>query len=346
MQFGIIGAGMIAEFHAKAIAAISGARLVAIFARRKDVGDDFSARHGCTAYSDLQAFLAHPDLQVVTICTPSGAHLEPVIAAAAAGKHIICEKPLEVTVDRIDEMIDACDHAGVGLAGIFPRRFSPAVSHLKKAIVDGRFGRISLVEATIKWWRTQAYYDSGAWRGTWDLDGGGALMNQSIHTIDLLLHLMGDADSIQADAALRAHRDIEVEDTAAAIMRFEGGALGVVQGSTACWSANGHPAEIQICGDHGSVFMSDDKFRVWEFADETSADQCIRTEFGLANGSPGAGAADPSAIDFSGHQRNFEDAISAFSAGRPPLVDGKEARRAVALIQAIYKAAHAQSSAA
>lgn len=330
MRFGIIGAGMIAEFHAKAIAAISGASLEAIYARRGDAAGELAERHDCAAYSDLGAFLAHPDLEIVTICTPSGAHLEPVIAAARAGKHVICEKPLEVTVDRIDKMIAACDDAGVGLAGIFPRRFNPATSHLKAAVDSGRFGRISLVEATIKWWRTQAYYDSGAWRGTWDLDGGGALMNQSIHTIDLLVHLMGDADHVQADAALRAHNDIEVEDTAAAIIWFQGGALGIVQGSTACWSSGGHPAEIHICGEHGSVFMSDDKFRVWELAEESSTDQDIRMEFSA--GGAGAGAADPSAIDFSGHQRNFEDALSAFRDGRKASVDGHEARRSVALI--------------
>lgn len=339
MRLGIIGAGMIAEFHAKAIAAIDGASLAAVYARRSDAGETLAGRHHCTPYNDLDEFLHHPDLEAVTICTPSGAHLEPVIAAAAAGKHVICEKPLEVSAERIDTMIATCAEAGVGLAGIFPRRFSSAVTHLKSAIDAGRFGRISLVEAKIKWWRPQSYYDSGAWRGTWELDGGGALMNQSIHTIDLLLHLMGDPEHIQAEAALIAHTGIEVEDTAAALMRFPCGALGVIQGSTACWSADGHPAEIQICGEHGSVFMSDDRFRVWEFSEETAADDDIRTQFGLTAGQAGAGAADPAAIDFTGHQRNFEDALAAFQAGRPPSVDGAEARRAVALIQKIYKAA-------
>jgi len=339
VRLGIIGTGMIAAFHAKAIAAMDDAELVAAYARRSDVAEQFGATYGCAAYSDLDEFLAQDDLDAVTICTPSGAHLEPVKAAAAAGKHVICEKPLEVTVERVDEMIAVCERAGVGLAGIFPRRFSPATSVLKQAVDAGRFGRISLAEATIKWWRTQEYYDSGAWRGTWNLDGGGALMNQSIHTIDLLLHLMGDAQNVQADMGLLAHSGIEVEDTAAAIMRFEGGALGVIQGSTACWSAAGHPAEIQICGDRGSVFMSDDKFRVWEFADDTPEDAEIRATYSIDAGSAGAGAADPSAIDFSGHQRNFEDALAAFREGRAPLVDGSEGRRAVALIQDIYTAA-------
>tara|TARA_Y100001934_G_scaffold142603_1_gene171508 strand:- start:2929 stop:3543 length:615 start_codon:yes stop_codon:yes gene_type:complete len=187
----------------------------------------------------------------------------------------------------------------------------------------GRFGRISLVEATIKWWRSQEYYDSGAWRGTWELDGGGALLNQSIYTIDPLLHFMGDAHNAQADAALIAHNGIEFEDTAAAIMRFDCGALGIIQGSTACWSASGHPAGIQICGDRGLVFMSDDRFRVWEISDETAGDDETREAYKIDASSAGAGAADPSAIDFSGHQRNFYDAIAAFREGRAPSVDGR-----------------------
>ena len=337
MHLGIIGAGMISDFHARAIVAMEGVELAAVYARRPEAASALAGRFGCAAYSDLDAFLAHPGLQAVTICTPSGAHLEPVLAAAKAGKHVICEKPLEVTVERVDEMVAACESSGVGLAGIFPRRFNPATKLLKHAIEAGRFGRISLAEANIKWWRTQAYYDSGAWRGTWALDGGGALMNQGIHTIDLLLHLMGDVVRVQADAGLLAHSGIEVEDTAAAILRFESGAIGIVQGSTACWSGEGHPAEIQICGERGSVFMSGDSFRVWEFTDETPADQDIREKFAV--GGIAAGAADPAAIDFGWHQRNFEDAISAFKEGRQPSVDGREARRAVELIQRIYQAA-------
>ena len=187
----------------------------------------------------------------------------------------------------------------------------------------------------------QSYYDSGAWRGTWALDGGGALMNQSIHTVDLLLHIMGDVDTVRAETRLIAHEGIEVEDTATAMLTFKNGALGTVQASTACWSAAGHPAEIQICGEHGSVFMTDDRFKVWEFANETDADTRIRDTFGLSADVAGAGAADPSAIDFSWHQRNFEDVTAALQAGRAPAIDGVEARRAVALIEAIYASAKA-----
>lgn len=339
LRFGIIGAGMIAEFHARAIAAMADAELVAVQARRGEAAEAFAQRHGCTAFGDLDAFLRHDPLDIVTICTPSGAHLEPTLAAAAAGKHVICEKPLEVTAARVDEMIAACQQAGVILAGIFPRRFNRSTELLKAAVDEGRFGTIVMADAYVKWWRTQDYYDSGAWRGSWALDGGGALMNQSIHTIDLLLHVMGDVRHVRAQTRLAAHDNIEVEDVAVAMLEFENGAFGVIQGATACWSKEGHAAEIQICGSAGSVFMADDKFRVWEFRDGRAEDADVVAAHGLAAEVAGAGAADPGAIDFTWHQRNFEDAVAALRGGSRPRVDGAEGRRAVALIRAIYDSA-------
>ncbi len=341
LGFGIMGLGMIARFHALALEAMGDADLVASYSREQSKADAFAAEHGGTGYGDMDGFLAHPGLDVVIICTPSGAHLEPTLAAAKAGKHVVCEKPLEVTTARIDQMIAACDAAGVLLAGIFPRRFNPATALLKRAVEEGRFGRINLADAYVKWWRTQDYYDSGAWRGTWALDGGGALMNQSIHTIDLLLHVMGDARSVRAETRLIAHEGIEVEDTAVAMLEFANGALGVIQGTTASWSADGHPAEVQVTGSEGSVFLSDDRFRVWEFREAREDDARIRTEFALGANAEGAGAADPSSIDFRWHQRNLEDVVSALREGRPSLVNGPEARRSVALIEAIYQSASA-----
>jgi predicted dehydrogenase len=210
---------------------------------------------------------------------------------------------------------------------------------LKRAVDDGRFGTIVFADAYVKWWRTQEYYDSGAWRGTWALDGGGALMNQSIHTIDLLLYVMGDVRHVRAQSRLAAHDNIEVEDVAVAMLEFENGAFGVIQGSTACWSGEGHAAEIQICGSAGSVFMADDRFRVWEFHQPHEDDAQILEEHGLHAAVAGAGAADPKAIDFKWHQRNFEDAATAICTGQRPRIDGAEGRRAVALIRAVYGSA-------
>ena len=191
----------------------------------------------------------------------------------------------------------------------------------------------------MKWYRTQAYYDSGAWRGTWALDGGGALMNQSIHLVDQLIYLAGDVASVCASTACLAHEGIEVEDTAVAILEFKNGARGVIQGSTACWSSTGHPAEIQMSGDQGSVFLADEKFRVWDFAETAPEDELVHAEMMQGSVTKGLGANDPKAINFEGHKRNFEDVVTAIREGRTPRVDGREARRAVALICAIYESA-------
>ena len=226
--FGIVGCGMIAKFHARAIAEITGAKLVACYNRTTPKAEALAAEFGGQAYTDLDAMLAREDLQIVTVCSPSGAHMEPTLAAARAGKHVIVEKPLDVTLERCDAMIRACEEAGVKLATIFPSRFHRSSQLLKQAVEAGRFGKLTLGDAYVKWFRTQKYYDSGAWRGTWQFDGGGALMNQAIHSVDLLLWLMGDVVEVSAYTTLLAHERIEVEDVAIATLRFKSGALGVI----------------------------------------------------------------------------------------------------------------------
>lgn len=329
---------MIAKFHAKAIQAMNGGKLGAIYARNPEKASALGKEFNCKSYSNLDEFLNDETIEIVTIATPSGAHLEPTIAAAEAGKHIICEKPLEVTPDRISKMIEVCEKEKVTLAGIFNRRFNPAVEALKNAVEKGRFGRLTLVDAQIKWFRTQEYYDSGQWRGTWELDGGGALMNQSVHTIDLLLYFVGNVKRVSATMACLTHENIEVEDTAVAILEFENGARGVVQGSTSCWSSTGHPAEIQLCGSEGSVFIQDEKFRVWDFKNPNSEDEEIKKNL-MSGSEKGLGANDPGAINFLGHQRNFEDVVEAIETGRKPLITGEEAMKSVVLIDAIYRSA-------
>ena len=337
--FGIVGCGMIADFHAKAIEDMKGGHLACVFSRSKTNANRVAKAFGCASYQDYKSFLAHPGLDIVAIATPSGAHLEPVVQAAKAGKHIVCEKPLEVTLERVDRMIRACDETGVMLAGIFPRRFNEATITFKKAVDTGRLGKVTLADAYVKWYRTQKYYDSGEWRGTWLLDGGGALMNQSIHTIDLLYYLAGDVDSVCAYADRTIHEGIETEDNAVAIVRFKSGALGVIEGSTSCFSPTGHPAEVHMCGAEGSIFMRDDKFTVWDFKKKKPVDKKITQRFRAQLGEAGAGAADPSTIDYSGHQKNFEDAVRSLRTGKKPLIDGKEARKSIEIILAIYRSA-------
>ncbi len=202
LGFGIIGCGMISSFHARAIADVRGAKLVGGYDALPAAADKLASGFGCKAYYRLKDMLADPAINVVTIGTPSGAHLEPAVAAARAGKHVIVEKPLEITLRRCDKIIDECEKAGVALSTIFPSRFHAASRELKRAVDQGRFGRLTLGDAIVKWYRTQAYYDSGAWRGTWRLDGGGALMNQAIHSVDLLAWLMGPVAEVRAQTAL------------------------------------------------------------------------------------------------------------------------------------------------
>lgn len=337
-KIAIIGAGMIADFHAKAIRDIPNAKLAAVYGRTLTKAEVIAERYQCQPYDDIDELLALEELDVVTIATPSGAHLEPVLKAAKAGKHILCEKPLEVSIPRIQEMIDVCQASGIVLGGIFNRRYNPAVRLLKEAIEKDRFGKIAIADAQIKWYRTQEYYDSGKWRGTWKLDGGGALMNQAIHTIDLLQYLMGDIESLSGVVSTIAHEGIEVEDTAVAILKFKNGALGSIQASTACWSKNGHPAMISISGNKGSVFLSDDKFTVWEFKDVQKDDmEILNNSMNIDSG--GLGANDPNAINHQGHVKNISAFLESIENNRVPEINGAEAMKSVKIIKAIYESA-------
>ena len=211
--FGIVGCGMISNFHAQAIAGIRNAQLVGCYDMFPKAADRFAEEQDCIAYHNLDEMLANDDIRIITICTPSGAHLEPAVAAARAGKHVLVEKPLEISLKKCDRIIAACEKAGVQLGTIMPSRFSAANVALKGAIKDGRFGKLTLGDTYVKWWRSQEYYDSGGWRGTWALDGGGAYMNQAIHNVDLLYWFMGDVAEVCAITDTLAHERIEVEDT-------------------------------------------------------------------------------------------------------------------------------------
>lgn len=336
-NFGIVGAGLIADFHARALADIPTAKLVAccdpIPARAKALAD----KHHCDAFESYVEMLERGDIDVVTIATPSGSHMEPAIAAARAGKHVICEKPLEVTLERVDAMIDAHDKAGTLLGGVFQNRFAGAQTALRDAIRSGRFGTITYAGAYVPWWRSDEYYKD-SWHGTWKLDGGGALMNQSIHMVDMLCDLMPPVESVQAYAATLGHPQIEAEDTAVAALRFTNGALGIIYGATASYP--GQFKRFEITGTKGTVVYLEDSFTVWQFADERPEDEHIRKQFGQVKGL--GGVADPAAITHELHTRNFKAFIDALEAGTDLLLSGTEARKAVELILAIYKAAKEQ----
>jgi len=337
LGFAIVGCGMIARFHVRALGEVPGARVAALVTRNASSAEKLIAETGIAptpVFTNLADALKRSDVDVVIVTTPSGAHLEPAVAAANAGKHVVVEKPLEITPDRCDRIIEACDKNKVKLCTIFPSRFHDANTTLKAAVDAGRFGRLTLGETTCKWWRSQAYYDEGGWKGTQALDGGGALMNQAIHNVDLLLWMMGDATHVSGFTAMLAHERIEVEDTAVACMRFKNGALGVIQATTSVYP--GLPKTIGIHGDKGTVVIEQEDVLRWEFNPETADDAAVKARFAQKLGASG-GSSDPKAISHQGHARQLADFVRAIGSNTSPRVDGREGRRAVALICAIYE---------
>ncbi len=339
--FAIVGCGMIANFHAKAIESLENARLVACFDVYKSSAERLAAATGCKAYDNLDEMLKNPEIDIVTIGTPSGAHLDPALAAARAGKNVIVEKPLEITLDRCDQIIRACKENHVKLATVFHSRFHDSSITMKNAIEAGRFGKLTVGDSYVKWFRSQQYYDSGAWRGTWALDGGGALMNQAIHSVDLLTWLMGPVVEIRALFDCLDHERIEVEDTAVASLRFANGALGVIEASTAIYP--GYLKKVEIHGSKGSATIEEEDIVRWDFAEAAPEDAQIKEEM-LSSKSSGGGAADPSAISFKGHAKLFADMIRAIETDTEPKINGPEGRRAVEIILGIYKAAESGES--
>jgi len=344
--FGIVGCGMIANFHAEAIKRMKGTRLVACCSNRFESAKAFAEAHpGTTAYENLDAMLADPALHIVTICTPSGAHMEPAIKAAQAKKHVVVEKPMEITLKRCDAILDACRRNGVMLCPIFQSRYSPANIALKEAIDDGRFGKLTLAETFVKWWRSQEYYDGPQpkgtktpvkknWRGTWNLDGGGAYMNQAIHNVDLLYWLMGDIAEVSAVTATLGHQRIEVEDIGVAAIKFKNGAVGTITASTTTWP--GLLKKTEIHGTTGSAIVEQDDVLLWSFEKPRPKDRAVVDK--LMNRDEGTGgASDPKAISCIGHMEQLKDFVRAIQLGKKPKITGDEGRKAVEIVLAIYQ---------
>lgn len=334
--FGIIGTGVIAHFHAKAIAAIEKAQLTGVYNINQTKADQFAATHNCRSYDNLEEMLSNSEIDIVCICTPSGAHLEPALSAFQYGKHCLIEKPLEITLERCDEIINAADRVRKKLGVIFPSRFNEVNRLLKKTIDEQRFGDIVLGDAYVKWSRSREYYRSAAWRGTWQLDGGGAVMNQGIHSVDLLQWFVGPVKSVQAITANIKHKDIEVEDTLVAIIKFENGAVGTIECSTAVFP--GSSKRIEILGTSGSAIVEEDNLVKWQFENNSQEDDTMRNKYSVLNNSPG-GASDPTAINFTGHQLQIQDFIDAIEFDKTPLIDGHEGKKSVQIVVALYESA-------
>lgn len=328
--FGLIGCGVISRTHAKAIAGVEAAELVAccdiVEDRAKAWAEEFEI--GSNYHRDLDEMLARDDIQAVCICTPSGIHSEQAIMAAEAGKHILCEKPLDITLKKIDDMIAAAERNDVKLAGVFQRRTYDSTKRVREAVRGGKLGKVVIGDCYQKYFRSHEYYASGDWRATWELDGGGALMNQGVHGIDLILHLMGPVKRVSA-MCRRLVRNIAVEDTAVAMLEYENGALGVLEGTTSV--TPGFGCEVEISGDNGTVGLSGDKITRWEFPGSDEEEQEVDEE-----GDRGT-ASDPTALTNTGHVEHVRDLCEAIVDDREPAIPGREARKAVELIKAIYK---------
>jgi len=329
LGFGIAGTGMVARYHAQAIAATPGARLAAVCRAERGRASEAAAELGAPCEPDLQALLARSDVDAVCLCTPSGLHAGQALQAARAGKHVLVEKPMALSLADADAMIGACREAGVRLGVALQRRTDPATRALHDAIRAGELGEMVLGTASVPYFRPQSYYESAAWRGTWALDGGGALMNQGIHLVDLLLWLMGgEAEVVGASAAALDH-DIEVEDCAVAALRFSSGAMGALVATTA--AAPGFPHRVEVYGTRGGAQIEGDTVARWEGGSP-------RLQPAPAGSARAGAGGSPTGIGTTGHTLVVRDFAEAVREGREPLVSGEEGRRSLALVLSVYAA--------
>lgn len=328
LRFAIVGCGVIAPTHARCIDELPDARLTAVCDIVPEKARRLAEVCRVDAYTDYQEMFARSDIDVVCVLTPSGLHAQVGIAAAQAGKHVIVEKPIDVTLEKADALINACQKAGVKLCSISQHRFDPAVMALKQAVLEGKLGQLNFGGSHTKWWRAQAYYDSGDWRGTQALDGGGALINQSIHYVDLLQYIMGPVEEVHAYTGTLAHERIEVEDVAVAAVKFRSGAVGLLEGSTLAYP--GFCARLDIYGSEGSVIIENDQIKEWHLR---SGDLCpVEAEqTGFIGGT--------SSVDIwhHSHRWQIQDMIDAIRSGREPLCSGIEGRKPLEIVLAVYE---------
>lgn len=326
--FGIIGCGIISKWHMTAIRNLDNAKLVGVYDKALDRAEAFAKENNCSAFATLEDMLARGDIDVICICTPSGLHADAAVAAANAGKHIVVEKPMAITRQQLASIVEAVERNGVQLTSICQRRLSKAAQKVKKAIDDGVFGRLLVGDVYMKYYRSPEYYASAGWRGTWSMDGGGVLMNQGIHGIDLLQYFMGPVKSVSA-ICRTMDRDIEVEDTAVATVEYANGAVGIIEGTT-CMNP-GKPCRIEVCGTKGSFVMTEDTITQWcvdgkEVPLEDEEEDCDRNS-----------AHDPTAFNAELHTAQFADLLRALETNTKPSIDVYEGKRPVDVILSIYE---------
>ncbi len=334
LNFAIIGVGNIAGVHAAAIRGTPDAELVAVATRNPERGKAFVAEHGGSWYADYREVLKQPDVDIVTLCTPHDLHAPMTIEAAAAGKHVLCEKPMARTVAECDDMLAACERAGVTLGVIFQGRFEPLSKKLKADFKAGRLGKLLWASSNTVWYRSDEYYRSGAWRGTWAHEGGGVLINQAIHAIDMLLWLSGLPTRVTAQMRTLNHQ-IEVEDAAMAILEYPNGALGLIQATTDAFP--GYAERLEFYGTNGGVVYHKSQGKLeWHLAEprQDTVDEAEAI----------SGAAGPMISNAAAHTAQFQDFATAVREHRSLLVDGREGRRSVAVVEAVYRSARSGAS--
>src|ERR1700730_7907595 len=335
IHIGLIGGGSITDTHARAARAIPGVEIAAIYGTNLGKLAALCREHGGKPYQDFDAFLEHRPMDLVAIGSPSGLHAAHGIAAVRKGLHVLTEKPIEINTKRADALIEAEEDSGVKLGVIFQDRVKPEILEIREWISRGIIGRPLLVDARVKWYRPPEYYGQSRWRGTLALDGGGALINQAVHTVDLLLWLLGEVVHVQSRTATALHA-IEGEDTAIAILEFASGALGVLAATTAAYP--GYPRRLEITGSEGTVILEQDRILA---AHLRNAPAALRQ--GIA---PDENQSASSAVvsDVRGHQALFEDFLHAIENDTTPICDGRDGRRSIALVETIYRAARKPES--
>jgi UDP-N-acetyl-2-amino-2-deoxyglucuronate dehydrogenase len=327
LHVGFTGGGNITDTHIRAVLDVPGLVPVAIHGRNADRVAALASRYDLAVAPTLEDLLAR-DIGLLCLGSPSGVHADEIAAAATRRCHVLTEKPLDISLERCDAALEAAENAGIAVGLFFQDRCTPAFRDLKVALDAGRLGTPLLVEARVKWYREPSYYAGSRWRGTWALDGGGALMNQGIHTVDLLVWLLGDVSRVSARAATLVH-DIEVEDTVVATLEFANGAVGTLLATTAAYP--GYPRRLEITGTEGTVLVEQDRVARWDL--KSGVETPDTAGAGNASGTTAVVA------DASPHRRVMEDFVEALRVGRPPACSGREGRRSVAVVSAIYESA-------
>ncbi len=334
----VVGTGVVGEWHVRVIPKVPNCELVAVcdIDRSKAVKALEKNKMEAPIYTDALEMYRKEQIDAVHVCTPSGDHKGPVITAMEHGKNVVCEKPMEIHLDRIDQMIEGAKKNKVKLAGIFQNRWNEANAALRDAVKENRFGRIGWAGAITPWYRTDQYYADGGWRGTWKLDGGGAVMNQGVHQVDLIQWIVGPVKTVSAMASSRIHAAIEVEDTLTCALQFENGAYGTYVSTTAMWP--GGAVRIEIGGEFGSA-ISENGLKRYEFKDARPSDKELMARLDPAAAKNTGGGANPADLELDLHGKNLLSIYSSWEKGEEAQTWGPEARKAVAIIQAMYESA-------